>query len=176
MRDPRRDILFESIQLGPVTAKNRFYQVPHCSGMGWQRPKTLAAMRGMKAEGGWGVVCTEYCSVHPTSDDSYYPYARLWDDDDVRAQALMTDRVHEHGALAGVELWLGGSAVANAYTRVPALSVTSRFSLDIYPGQSRRLDKADIRDIRRWHGDAARRDFGLAVAPIERKASGSGPT
>ena len=27
---------------------------------------TLAAMRGMKAEGGWGVVCTEYCSIHPT--------------------------------------------------------------------------------------------------------------
>ena len=63
MRDPRHNILFEPIKIGPVTAKNRFYQVPHCSGMGWRRPNTLAAMRGVKAEGGWGVVNTEYCSI-----------------------------------------------------------------------------------------------------------------
>ena len=59
--DPRYDILFESVKIGPVTAKNRFYQVPHCTGMGWQRPRMVAEMRGTKAEGGWGVVCTEYC-------------------------------------------------------------------------------------------------------------------
>ena len=57
-RDPRFDLLFQPVKLGPVTAKNRFYQVPHCSGMGYQRPQTLTAMRAMKAEGGWGVVCT----------------------------------------------------------------------------------------------------------------------
>ena len=51
-RDPRHDILFEPVQIGPVTAKNRFYQVPHCNGMGHFRPDALAAMRGIKAEGG----------------------------------------------------------------------------------------------------------------------------
>ena len=40
-RNPRYDILFESVEIGPVTAKNRFYQVPHCSGMGYTRPHTL---------------------------------------------------------------------------------------------------------------------------------------
>jgi len=59
-RNPRYDILFEPVQIGPVTAKNRFYQVPHCSGMGYQLPRSVAAMRGMKAEGGWAVVNTEY--------------------------------------------------------------------------------------------------------------------
>ena len=54
-RDSRFDILFEPVKIGPVTAPNRFYQVPHCSGMGYQLPATLAAMRGMKAAGGWGV-------------------------------------------------------------------------------------------------------------------------
>ena len=34
-RDPRYDILFEPVQIGPVTARNRFYQVPHCTGIGW---------------------------------------------------------------------------------------------------------------------------------------------
>ena len=37
-RDPRFDILFEPVKLGPVTAPNRFYQVPHCTGMGYQLP------------------------------------------------------------------------------------------------------------------------------------------
>ena len=64
-----RDLLLRSsqpIRLGPVTARNRFSQVPHCSGMGWKRPRMLAAMRGVKAEGGWGVVCTEYSrSIRP---------------------------------------------------------------------------------------------------------------
>ena len=160
MRDSRFDCLFEPIRLGPVTARNRFYQVPHCSGMGSKRPRMLAAMRGVKAEGGWGVVCTEYCSVHPTSDDGAYPYARLWETDDIRDNALMTEAVHAHGALAGVELWLGGSFIANLDTRVPPLGVISRppTNVDVYhPVQSRRLDKSDIADIRRWQADAARR-------------------
>src|SRR6056300_798163 len=98
-RDSRYDPLFEPIQLGPVTAPNRFYQVPHCSGMGYHRPRMMAAMRGVKAEGGWGVVCTEYCSIHASSDESPYPSASLRDDDDVRNLRLMTDAIHAHGAL-----------------------------------------------------------------------------
>ncbi|MEX3007573.1 FAD-dependent oxidoreductase [Hoeflea sp. TYP-13] len=160
MRDARHDILFEPLQIGPVTTKNRFYQVPHCTGMGWQSPKKLAAMRGLKAEGGWGVVCTEYCSVHPTSDDSAYPLATLWDTQDIKAQALMTERVHEHGALAGVELWLGGGFVANFGTRIPPLGLQDRPLTNpsvLHPVQCRRIDKDDIRDLRRWHAEAAKR-------------------
>ncbi len=122
-RDPRNDILFEPIKIGPVTAKNRFYQVPHCTGLGWLRPRMVAALRGMKAEGGWGVVCTEYCSIHPNSDDLPHPYASLWDQDDIKAYALMTEQVHEHGALAGAELWVGGARSTNLFTREVAVDV-----------------------------------------------------
>ena len=159
MRDPHHDVLFEALQIGPVTTRNRFYQVPHCTGMGWHRPRALAALRGMKAEGGWGVVCTEYCSVHPSSDDGGYPFASLWDDDDVEAHALMTDAVHEHGSLAGVELWHGG-AVSNLDSRLPAWGVRSRVPRNGWvapPVQTRRLDKSDIRDIHRLQARAARR-------------------
>mgnify|MGYP001989623866 CR=1 FL=1 len=124
-RDPRFDVLFEPVKIGPVTSPNRFYQVPHCTGMGHPLPKSLAAMREAKAEGGWGVVCTEYCSIHPSSDDSPYPYAALWDDEDVRGQALMTDAVHRHGSLAGVELWYGGMSTANRFSREVSLSTQS---------------------------------------------------
>ena len=160
MRDPRHDILFEPIKLGPVTAKNRFYQVPHCTGMGWRRPKTLAAMRGVKAEGGWGVVNTEYCSIHPTSDNDAFPFAALWDNEDIKAHRLMTDAVHEHKALAGVELWIGGGMIVNLGTRIPQLGLRNRPQTDcgeLHPGQSRRIDKEDIRNIRKWHQNAAKR-------------------
>ena len=53
IRDPRYDILFEQIKIGLATAKNRFFQVPHSNGMGHGRPQSHAAMRGVKAEGGF---------------------------------------------------------------------------------------------------------------------------
>ena len=52
-REPRHDILFEPVKIGPKTLRNRFYQVPHCTGFGVEKPWTQAAFRGMKAEGGW---------------------------------------------------------------------------------------------------------------------------
>ncbi len=165
MRDPRYDILFEPIKIGPVTAKNRFYQVPHCTGSGWQRPRILAALREVKAEGGWGVVNTEYCSVHPSSDDPPHPCASLWDRGDIKAHALMTEKVHAHGALAGVELCLGGARMANLDTRETAMSVASIPNLAGNPFQTRAMDLEDIREVRRWHRNAALRakeaDFDL---------------
>ena len=156
-RDPRYDILFEPVRLGPVTTKNRFYQVPHCTGMGWVRPRTLAEMRGVKAEGGWGVVNTEYCSIHPASDDQLHISATLWDDTDVRNHRLMTDKVHAHGALAGAELWFSGSRSANIATRLVSMDVASRPNGVGHPFQSRAMDKEDIRNLRRWHRNAALR-------------------
>ena len=156
-RDERFDILFEPVKIGPVTAPNRFYQVPHCTGMGHPLPKTLAAMREIKAEGGWGVVCTEYCSIHPTSDDAPYPYASLWDDEDVRGQALMTEAVHRHGSLAGVELWYGGMSTCNRFSREIPLATQSLPIWHPDPVQTHAMDKSDIRNLRRWHVDAARR-------------------
>src|SRR5712691_7081414 len=64
-RDPKYDILFEPIQLGPKTMKNRFYQIPHCNGFGSEKPLSQAYFRAMKAEGGYGACCTEYCSISP---------------------------------------------------------------------------------------------------------------
>jgi len=158
-RDPRYDPLFEPLKIGPVTAPNRFYQVPHCSGMGYQRPQMMAAMRGVKAEGGWGVVCTEYCSIDASSDESPYLSASLRDDDDVRNLCLMTDAVHAEGSLAGVELWYGGRSSANLYSREVALDVASlpNSAMLGIPVQSQAMSKADIQSFRKMHRDAARR-------------------
>ena len=157
MRDPRFDILFQPIEIGPVTAKNRFYQVPHCNGMGFNWPQSHAKMREMKAEGGWAVVCTEECVIHPSSDYSPEPQARLWDDQDVRYLALMVDAVHAHGALAGVQLAHNGVGAQNLYTRLKPLGPSHQSGVVGQPSQTRGMDKSDIRDFRRWHRKAALR-------------------
>jgi len=87
-RDSRYDVLFEPVRIGPVTAPNRFYQVPHASGMTNALPRIRAGFREAKAEGGWGVICTGACSIDLSSDDSPLPMATMWDDNDIRAHAL----------------------------------------------------------------------------------------
>ena len=155
--DPRHAILFEPVKIGPVTAPNRFYQTPHATGFGWQRPQSGAALRGVKAEGGWGVVCTEYCSIHPSSDDSPYAFLTLWDDDDIAPLAATADAIHAHGSLAGIELWHGGFHASNRMTRVPGIGPQVQPAMYHLPTTARAMDKADIRAFRGWQRDAAKR-------------------
>jgi dimethylamine/trimethylamine dehydrogenase len=161
-RNPRFDVLFEPVRIGPVTAPNRFYQVPHASGMTNALPQVRAAFRGVKAEGGWGVVCTGAVSIHPSSDDSPLPFASLWDDKDIRSHALMTDAVHEHGALAGIELWHGGACTLNRTSRMAPLSPSGMPWMSTHLGfmgnlRPRTMDAGDIRDLVKWQAAGARR-------------------
>jgi dimethylamine/trimethylamine dehydrogenase len=157
MRDPRYDILFTPVQIGPVTARNRFFQVPHCNGMGHAMPLAHAAMREMKAEGGWAVVSTEECEIHPSSDLTPYVEARLWDDRDIPALALMCDKVHAHGALAAVELSHNGPTASNLYSREVLIGPSHQPSKYGYPSQARAMTLKDIGEYRRWHREAALR-------------------
>lgn len=148
MRDPRYDILFEPVQIGPVVARNRFFQVPHCCGMGHGHPHAAAAMRGMKAEGGWAVVSTEECDIHHTSDVSPYMEQRLWDDDDIPQHQLMIDAVHAHGSLAAVELAHNGAEAPNLYSRSVPIAPSAVPVSSHDPIQARAMSRRDIRDIR----------------------------
>jgi dimethylamine/trimethylamine dehydrogenase len=161
VRDPSFDILFEPVPIGPVTAKNRFFQVPHCTGMGYRDPSAEAALRRVKAEGGWAVVCTEQVEIHPTSDITPFIELRLWDDQDLPALARICDAIHDGGALAGIELAHNGMNSPNLYSREapvgPAHLPVATWSHD--PVQARAMTKSDIADLRRWHRDAVRRSL-----------------
>ena len=158
-RDPRYDILFEPVQIGPVTAKNRFYQVPHCNGGGYRDPSAAAEMRRVKAEGGWGVIFTEQTEMHHSSEIAPYIELRLWDDEDLPILAKMADAAHEHGALAGTELTYAGVNGPNLYTKEVPLAPTAMpirtYTAD--PVSARAMSKRDIRDLRRWHRNACLR-------------------
>ena len=155
--DPRHAILFEPVRIGPVVAPNRFYQTPHATGLGWQRPQASAALRGVKAEGGWGVVCTEYCSIHPSSDDSPHAFLTLWDDGDIAPLAATAQAIHAHGALAGIELWHGGAHASNRMTRLTGLAPVATPAMFHLPVTARAMDRADIKAFRGWQRAAALR-------------------
>lgn len=155
-RDPRYDILFEPVRIGPKTARNRFYQVPHCNGMGHRDPTNLAGMRGMKAEGGWSVVCTEETEIHPSSEVSPAQEGRLWGDEDIRQHLRVVEAIHAHGSLAGCQL-VYNAPRTNLVSRMVPMGVAAGPVLSEWmePMQARAMDKADIADVRRWHRKAA---------------------
>ena len=155
-RDPRYDILFEPIRIGPLTARNRFYQVPHCTGAGRNFPTTGAFIRAANAEGGWAVVSTEQCDIHYTGD--MRSQTRIWDEHDIPMHARMVDMVHEHGALAACELVHNGSYTPNHLSREIPLSPSGVRVQGPYPVHARAMDKRDIANLRRWY----RRGAGLA--------------
>jgi dimethylamine/trimethylamine dehydrogenase len=153
-RDPRHDILFEPVRIGPKTMRNRFYQSPHCTSFGAEVPAAHAHLRAMKAEGGWAAVNTEFCSIHPSSDSRPLISARLWDEADARNLAPMADLAHECDSLAGVELWHGGGLAGNLETRIAAGGVTHTTEEGVSGYQ---LDKAGIRRIQAYYVAAAKR-------------------
>jgi dimethylamine/trimethylamine dehydrogenase len=155
--DPNHAILFEPVRIGPKTLRNRFYQVPHCSAFGSDKAWTQAAHRGMKAEGGWAAVCTEYAPFTPDTDEAPLIAARFWDEDDMRALRLMTERVHEHGALAGLELHHAGNHAENNVTRYPTLA-PSQTASDLHPHiVAKAMERSDIERVQRDWVEAAKR-------------------
>ena len=165
-RDPRHDVLFEPVRIGPVTAPNRFYQTPQCSGMGRNHPSPWAVMRGIKAEGGWGVVFAEQCDFHHSTDNPRN--VRLWDAQDLPIVGRMVEEVHAHGSLAGLMLAHNGFVTPNLLGREIPLAPSMIPSFGVIPGHARPLDRADIRTLRAAHRSAAllARDAGFDIVNV----------
>lgn len=162
-RDPRYDILFTPVQIGSKTIRNRFYQVPHCNGAGTNHPGMNMAHRGIKAEGGWGAVNTEQCSIHPECDDTLRITARIWDQGDMRNLRAMVDHVHSHGSLAGCELFYGGPHAPGLESRTISRG-PSQYNSDFatVPGcpgftYNHEADKDELLRLQQQYVDAALR-------------------
>ena len=156
-REPRYDVLFEPVKLGPKTMKNRFYQAPHASGFSGEAcPRSEARFREIKAEGGWAVINTSGLSIHPEYDcwGGAETHSRMWDEDDARNWSLMCDSVHRHGALAGAELIAIGGA-SGYESRLPARAVSGTIHDTFWAGATYAMDKHDIRELQRAYVRAA---------------------
>ncbi|MGH9303176.1 MAG: FAD-dependent oxidoreductase, partial [Acidimicrobiales bacterium] len=167
-RDPRHDILFEAVEIGPKVLRNRFFQVPHCTGFGDVKPFSQAAHRGVKAEGGWAAVCTEYAPVSVDADESPWASARMWDESDARNLGLMAERAHHYGALAGIELHHSGAHGFCGEARTVQIA-PSQLASDLLPNVvPRAMDADDItRVIADWVRAArAARDVGFDIVYV----------
>lgn len=154
----RHDILFDAVKIGPVTAPNRFFSVPHATGHSPLMPNGSIGMRAMKAEGGWGVVSMQLVEIDPTSNISNLPMETLWDAQDVRSQARLVEQVKAHGALTACELAHTGLRSRNITTGVPIWGPSALPNLKPeFPAHSKAMDLADIRAFRESHKAAARR-------------------
>ena len=167
-RDPRHDILFEPVRIGPKTLRNRFYAVPHCTGFGSEKPASQARFRATKAEGGWAAVCTEEALVSVNSD--FWPVfsTRIWDDGDLQNLAVMCDEAHAHDSLAGIELAHGGAHARARDARVPAVA-PSQLASDYDPFVTpKAMQKDDIARVREdWVAAARRsRDAGFDIVYV----------
>jgi dimethylamine/trimethylamine dehydrogenase len=165
-------ILFEPISIGPKTLRNRFYNVPHGTAYGVLRPSTWASYRGVRAEGGWAAVSTEFSSVGPSSDEFPLHSSDIWDDEDGRRHKLMVDAVHAHGALASIELHHGGSHAMRRLSREPALS-PSGLAGELPPpsgplGTPKLMTLEDIERVEQSFVDAAvrARDVGYDIVDV----------
>jgi len=157
MNADKYDVLFEPVTIGPKVMRNRFYKTPHCTGFGSEYPGAQAYFRGMAAEGGWAVVNTEGVSICPESDVTPMIDGQIWDDSDVRNYALMVDRAHEFGALAGIELYYGPGYGSSLRTR-QVVKGASDIPGEIDPRNSViGMSKTEIRELQKKYVAAALR-------------------
>jgi len=166
--DPRHAILFEPVRIGPAVLPNRFYQVPHASGFGSDRPRAQAAFRAVKAEGGWGGVCLDYAPVSRDADEVPEVGANLWDDQDAQALRISVEAIHAHGALAGIELHHGGAESANGDSRHHRLAPSQVASAQLWAGLAKEMTVDDITRVREdWVAAARRaRDVGFDIVYV----------
>jgi dimethylamine/trimethylamine dehydrogenase len=168
LRDPRHDVLFEPVQIGPKTLRNRFYAVPHCTGFGSEKPASQARFRATKAEGGWAAVCTEEALVSVNSD--FWPVfsTRIWDEGDLQNLSVMCEEAHSFDSLAGIELAHGGAHARARDARVPAVApsqLASDYDPFVTPKAMQKVDIARVRDD--WVAAARRsRDAGFDIVYV----------
>lgn len=165
MMDPQHAVLFEEVRIGPKVLKNRFYQVPHASGFGSARPRTHAAFRAIKAEGGWAGVNVDYAPVSPDADENPEVASDCWDAESMQALGLVAEAIHAHGALAGIELTHGGSFAANGESRHHRIAPSQLGSASVRGGLAKEMTRDDIRRVQRDFVTAAERarDVGFDI-------------
>lgn len=158
-RSPSHDILFEPVQVGPKTLKNRLIGIPYSPGFGSTKPRAHVAHRAIQAEGGWAAV---YTGIMSTGEDfEVEPHVdTLWDSDDERMLARQMAAIREQGALAGAELGHAGADALNRVTRMPAVAPSQLASWRRPTVTPKVIEESDVKRLQ----DGTRRAAEMAVS------------
>ena len=108
-------ILFSPLSIGEVTFKNRIVVSPMCqysSQDGFANDWHLVHL-GSRAVGGAGLVITEATSVTPEGRISPEDLG-IWKDEHISELKRITNFIHQHGAIAGVQLAHAGRKASSS--------------------------------------------------------------
>lgn len=160
--------LFEPVQLGPLTLKNRTIRAAAFEGMspGHEVSDALVAYHRSVAEGGVGMSTVAYAAVEQRG--LAFPH-QLW----LRPQAVpglrrLTDAVHAAGAQVSIQLGHCGNMAANgAVAGGRALAPSAKFNL-YGPTWPKAMSADEIKRVTGAFGDAVRlaRDAGFDAVEV----------
>jgi hypothetical protein len=104
--------LSEPVVIGPKTLRNRFYQVPHCTGFWVHKPWSQARHRSIKAEGGWTAPPRAPAVRRSSRPEPLHPRGTIANFQPLRACHKPTDGRPDH-PLVGERNGLAGSAASH---------------------------------------------------------------
>ena len=146
------DNLFEPIDVGGVTIKNRIVRSPHGTGL---QGEALIAYHEARARGGVGMSTVEATGVHPSAPSGI----RLFSDDCLPLLEQLSSRVHPHGMKMFHQLYHSGASSG----MMPEAWSASAVPNPMGGSMPIAMTKTMIDDVVGAFGDAARRvrDGGL---------------
>lgn len=120
--------LFSPLRIGPVESRNRIICGAHFTmfsepARNWGEPGFYGQRVGRyladRARGGAGVIIAGQVQVHPTTAYQMPNNAVAWDEAAVPDFKQLTAQIHEHGALAFIQLAHNGGVNHGAWSKLP---------------------------------------------------------
>ncbi len=155
-------LIFSPLRIGPVRARNRIVFGAHFTmftepAPRWGEPgfygERLGRYLAERARGGVGVVIAGQAQVHPTTAYQMTNNAVAWDEAAIPHFERVTSQVHEHGALAFIQLAHNGGVNHGAWSKLPALAPSN---VTNYTEPPKVLEREEIRELVEYFARSAR--------------------
>jgi 2,4-dienoyl-CoA reductase-like NADH-dependent reductase (Old Yellow Enzyme family) len=154
--------LFSPLAIGPLVARNRIVCGAHFTM--YTEPNRTYGEPGFYGErygrylaeyarGGVGTVIAGQAQVHPTTAYQMHNNAAVWDPACVPDLARVSGQIHEHGALAFLQLAHNGGVNHATWSRLPVWSASG---IANHMEASKPIDRNEIREVVEHFGRSAR--------------------
>jgi 2,4-dienoyl-CoA reductase-like NADH-dependent reductase (Old Yellow Enzyme family) len=156
-----RPLLFSPLQIGPATSPNRIVCGAHFTqfvepaatvGEPGYYGARYGRYLGERAAGGAGVIIAGQAQVHPTTAYQMRNNAIAWDEASVPHFEQVTAPIHEHGALAFLQLAHNGGVNDGTWSKLP---VWAPSSVANYNEPPKPLERDEIREVVKFFGRSA---------------------
>lgn len=162
------DAMFQPIQIGPVTVKNRFVVPPMGNNFantdGTMSEQSVAYYRE-RAKGGFGLITIEATVVHKGAKGGPRKPC-LYDDSTIESFKKVVDACHAEGAKVSVQLQNAGPEGNAKNAGAP---ITAATSIPAACGRDipRELSTEEVYELVKGYGEAARRAMEAGVDAVE---------